>query len=148
MKIKPFSKTFLTFIFICFSLAKAHGLDTKQKDPRNKSKWKKIAEKHLSKTDSSFCSKNIYKVNGPKLSPLMKKMIKDISPYIEKGTVGSFRFFSGSNFASRRVYRAGDEIFELTKGLIENAEHEVLVQTYLYQKDSLGVVKLREGMES
>ena len=47
----------------------------------------------------------------------------DINPYVKKGTVDAFRLFSGKNYASNRVYSTGDEIFGLTKSLIENAEH-------------------------
>ncbi len=137
----------LIFILLLYTF-KAYGLDPSQKRLKKENQWKTITNKHMGKSDKSFCSKDLYKVNAPKLSPLMKKMIKDISPYVNKGTVGAFRWFSGRNFASRRVYRTGDEIFELTKGLIENAKHEVLLQTYLYEKNSLGVVKLREGIEA
>ncbi|MEE2743112.1 MAG: phosphatidylserine/phosphatidylglycerophosphate/cardiolipin synthase family protein [Bdellovibrionota bacterium] len=111
-------------------------------------KWKGITDKHMGKSDTAFCSKSNYKVTPPNLSPLMKKLLLDINPYVKKGTVDAFRLFSGKNYASNRVYRTGDEIFGLTKSLIENAEHEVLLQTYLYEKNSLGVIKLREGVEA
>tara|TARA_Y100001954_G_scaffold76554_1_gene84043 strand:- start:4030 stop:5631 length:1602 start_codon:yes stop_codon:yes gene_type:complete len=124
------------------------SLTIKAQTSSGKNKWKSIAQKHMSVEDSAFCSKKNYNLRAPNLSPLMKKLLKDIDPYLKHGTVDRFRSFSGSNYASRRVYRTGDEIFGLAKDLIENAEHEVLLQTYLYEKNSLGVIKLREGVEA
>jgi len=124
------------------------SLTLKAQTSSGKGKWKSITKKHMSVEDSAFCSKKNYNLVAPNISPLMKKLLKDIDPYLKHGTVDRFRSFSGSNYASRRVYRTGDEIFGLAKGLIENAEHEVLLQTYLYEKNSLGVIKLREGVEN
>ncbi|MDC0255432.1 phosphatidylserine/phosphatidylglycerophosphate/cardiolipin synthase family protein [Bacteriovoracales bacterium] len=137
-----FKHIFILSMAFSFS---TYAINVQQK---KENKWKGITDKHLSKSDTSFCSKDHYKIKPPRLSSLMKKLLKDISPYVKKGTVDSFRFFSGINYASRRVYRTNDEIFDLTKGLIENAQHEVLLQTYLYQKNSKSVVKLREGIEN
>ena len=137
-----FKRFFILSMAFSFS---AYPINVKQK---KENKWKGITEKHLSKSDTSFCSKDHYNTRPPRLSSLMKKLLKDVSPYVNKGTVDSFRFFSGINYAARRVYRTNDEIFGLAKGLIENAQHEVLLQTYLYQKNSQAVVKLREGIEN
>ena len=123
-------------------------LQLKTQTKTNKSKWKSITKKHMSVSDTSFCSKKNYNTGNSRPSPLMKKLMKDIQPYLKLGTVDPFKVFSASNYASRRVYRTGDEIFGLAKSLIENAEHEVLLQTFLYEKNSLGVIKLREGIES
>ena len=126
----------------------ASSLTLKAQTSSGKGKWKSITKKHMSVEDSAFCSKKNYNLVAPNVSPLMKKLLKDIDPYLKHGTVDRFRSFSGSNYASRRVYRTGDEIFGLAKNLIENAEHEVLLQTYLYEKNSLGVIRLREGVEA
>ena len=130
----------LIFILFCFSFSTF----LYSKSPK---KWKGITKKHMGKSDSSLCSKSHYK-SSSRVSPLMKNLLNDMAPYLKKGTVDSFRVFSGNNFASTRVYRTGDEIFGLAKNLIANAKHEVLLQTFLYEKNSMGVIKLREGVEA
>jgi len=111
------------------------------------STWKKITEeKVIAGGKQAFCGPPLEKVSSGQHSRLMKSIMKDLDPFIKKGSVSKKRVLTNKNFVSRRVFRTGNEIFNLTRELIKNAQKEVLLQTYLYEKGSQGVLQINKGI--
>jgi phosphatidylserine/phosphatidylglycerophosphate/cardiolipin synthase-like enzyme len=111
------------------------------------STWKKITEeKIIAGGEFSFCGPPLEKVSPGQQSRLMKSIMKDVDPFIKKGSVSKKMMITNKNFVSRRVFRTGNEIFNLTRELIKNSQKEVLLQTYLYEKGSQGVLQINKGI--
>ena len=116
--------------------------------PAKGKSWKEIIQKRiLNESNQILCEGDIYKSkNGT--SPLMKRVIEAVKKVKDKATVKE-KFLFTKGHVDHQVYRSGDEIFFKMAKMIEKAEKEVLLQTYIFDMNSKsskivydGIVKL------
>jgi len=101
----------------------------------NAKSWKEVVEGRVLKENVlPLCEEDIYKVKGG-TSPLMKKVIKAVNKVKKRATVRP-EFIFTKGYADLGVYRGGDEIFGKMAKMIESAEKEVLIQTFIFDMNS------------
>ena len=101
----------------------------------NAKSWKEVVEGRVLKDSVlPLCEEDIYKVKGG-TSPLMKKVITAVNKVKKKATVKP-KFIFTKGYVDLDVYRGGDEIFGKMAKMIENAEKEVLIQTFIFDMNS------------
>ena len=61
----------------------------------------------------------------------MKSLKKDVKPYLKKGPIAEKSVYSQKNYVSMDVFRNNNAIFRMGQDMIENAQKEVLIQTFL-----------------
>ena len=101
----------------------------------NAKSWKEVVEGRVLKEEVlPLCEEDIYKVKGG-TSPLMKKVITAVNKVKKRATVKP-EFIFTKGYADLGVYRGGDEIFGKMAKMIESAEKEVLIQTFIFDMNS------------
>ena len=116
--------------------------------PAKAKSWKEIIQKRIfNESNQMLCEGDIYKSKRG-TSPLMKKVIEAVKKVKDKATVKE-KFLFTKGHVDHQVYRSGDEIFFKMAKMIEKAEKEVLLQTYIFDMNSKsskivydGIVKL------
>jgi phosphatidylserine/phosphatidylglycerophosphate/cardiolipin synthase-like enzyme len=132
---------FKTIVLILF-LFSSQGIVSKE------NKWKKFADKHLlGNAKSVICNQKFYKgLRKGQISPLMKSLKKDVQPYLKKGPIPEKFVYSNKNFVSLDVFRNNNAIFRMGQDMIENAQKEILIQTFLFGKQSIPVQLVAKGI--
>ena len=111
------------------------GLLTLSTSGHSSKTWREVIKSRVFKeTVPLLCKGDLYKT-GKGTSSLMKKVIAEVNKTKDKATVKE-KFLFTKGYAEHRVYRGGDEIFGKMGEMIENAEKEVLIQTFIFDINS------------
>ena len=120
---KNLKKTTFFFVTLCLCM-QAHAKS-----------WQEIVRARVIKEKNHpLCEGDLYKVRKG-TSPLMKKVISEVNKVKDKATVEE-KFIFTKGYADLNVYRGGDEIFGKMAKMIEKAQKEVLIQTFIFDINS------------
>ena len=104
-----------------------------------------VKQKLFSSQGRSLCNGDLYQ-SGSGVSNLMQSISADIKKVPDdRWTLSKDMRFS-KGYVSTKTYRGGDEIFGQMANLIRNAEHEVLIQTFIFDIFSKGAKLLFEAI--
>ena len=90
-----------------------------------------VKQKLFSSQGRSLCDGDLYQAKG-QVSNLMKSVSEDVKKVPNDRWTLSKDMRWSNGYVSTKTYRGGDEIFSQMADLIRNAEHEVLVQTFIF----------------
>ncbi|MDC0254873.1 phospholipase D-like domain-containing protein [Bacteriovoracales bacterium] len=85
-----------------------------------------------------------YSLNG-KAGVLMDKLLKKTRPFVQQGTVPEKYFFSQDNIVDLNGH-VSQEVFNRFQGLIAEANHEILIQTFWWESQSQAAQKIFKGL--
>lgn len=104
---------------------------------------KDVLTKYKSETDY-YCGKKIKKKPGE--TSLFKTIQKDVRPYrFSKTTIKKEKIWM-SGYVGTEPLRGGDDIFQTAADLIREAEHEVLIQTFIYDYQGPGTYMVHDAI--
>ena len=100
-----------------------------------------VKQKLFSSQGRSLCDGDLYQAKG-QVSNLMNSVAQDVKKVPNDRWTLSKDMRWSNGYVSTKTYRGGDEIFSQMADLIRNAEHEVLVQTFIFDIFSKGAKML------
>ena len=100
-----------------------------------------VKQKLFSSQGRSLCDGDLYQAKG-QISNLMNSVAQDVKKVPNDRWTLSKDMRWSNGYVSTKTYRGGDEIFSQMADLIRNAEHEVLVQTFIFDIFSKGAKML------
>lgn len=96
-----------------------------------------VKNRILEEREATLCGQDLYQMEKGGTSSLMNNVMDNVDKVSAKSTVSSpFQWTQG--YAGREVYRGGDAIFKKMGSLIENAQEEVLIQTFIFNFNGAG----------
>ncbi len=131
MEIPKSFRHLMTMLFLCFFIGSVEAKSFKSL----------VKQKLFSSQGRSLCNGDYYQ-SGNQVSDLMKAVSEDVKKVPNELWTLSPKMRWSKGYVATQTFRGGDEIFGQMANLIRNAEHEVLIQTFIFDIFSKGAKML------